>query len=87
MRGRVKVDEGQLLLGGLTPLMPRILAAPRILIVACGTSWHAGLLGEYLIETLARSEWLDSIAVGMIDAAHRGGWWRSASPAAYALLQ
>jgi len=54
MRGRVKVDEGQLLLGGLTPHIPAILAAPRIIIVACGTSWHAGLLGEYLIETLAR---------------------------------
>jgi len=54
MRGLVKVDEGQLLLGGLTPHIPAILAAPRIIIVACGTSWHAGLLGEYLIETLAR---------------------------------
>lgn len=35
-------------------MMPRLSAAKRIIIVACGTSWHAALLGEYLIEHLAR---------------------------------
>ena len=54
MRGRLVVEEGVINMGGLTPHLPRILAAPRIIIAACGTSWHAGLLGEYLIETLAR---------------------------------
>ena len=54
MRGRVKVAEGQLLLGGLSPHLPKMIAAQRIIIIACGTSWHAALLGEYLIETLAR---------------------------------
>ena len=34
------------LLGGLEAVMPRLVAAPRIIIVACGTSWHAGILGE-----------------------------------------
>ncbi|KAL1504891.1 hypothetical protein AB1Y20_008661 [Prymnesium parvum] len=54
MRGRVKASEGQLLLGGLAMHMDRLAAATRIIIVACGTSWHAALLGEYLIEHLAR---------------------------------
>ncbi len=42
------------MMDGITRCLPRILSASRILIVACGTSWHAGLVGEYLIETLAR---------------------------------
>ena len=46
MRGRLVVEEGVINMGGLTPHLPRILAAPRIIIAACGTSWHAGLLGE-----------------------------------------
>ena len=54
MRGRVRSDVGQLSLGGLTPFMPRLVGANRIIIVACGTSWHAALVGKYLIETLAR---------------------------------
>ena len=50
MRGRLNLDAADVNLGGLTPVMERLKAAPRIIIVACGTSWHAGLLGEYLIE-------------------------------------
>ena len=54
MRGRLKPEDGVINMAGVTANMPRILDASRIIIVACGTSWHAGLLGEYLIETLAR---------------------------------
>ncbi len=54
MRGRVLVDENRILLGGLIDVMDTLRAADRIIICACGTSWHAGLVGEYLIESLAR---------------------------------
>merc|ERR1719473_972610 len=54
MRGRLVPDECLIKMDGLQTHLPRILAAPRIIIVACGTSWHAGLVGEYLIESLAR---------------------------------
>ncbi len=54
MRGRVLVDEGRIKLGGLEEVMPKLAKAERVVICACGTSWHAGLVGEYLIETLAR---------------------------------
>lgn len=54
MRGRVKPEEGQIKLGGLEDHLPTLDAARRIVICACGTSWHAGLVGEYLIEHLAR---------------------------------
>jgi len=53
-RGRVAADLKSIRLGGLLNEMDRILSAKRILIVACGTSWHAGLVGEYLFESLAR---------------------------------
>jgi glucosamine--fructose-6-phosphate aminotransferase (isomerizing) len=54
MRGRVLVEENRIQLGGLIDVMDRLRAADRIVICACGTSWHAGLVGEYLIESLAR---------------------------------
>jgi glucosamine--fructose-6-phosphate aminotransferase (isomerizing) len=54
MRGRVRPGEGRIKLGGLEEVLPRLTAAERIVICACGTSWHAGLVGEYLIERLAR---------------------------------
>src|SRR5690606_16469774 len=54
MRGRVRVEDNRIKLGGLTDVMDRLLAAERIVICACGTSWHAGLVGEYLIEKHAR---------------------------------
>ena len=54
MRGRLLVEEGRVQLGGLEPVMEKLLGARRILIAACGTSWHSALVGEYLIEALAR---------------------------------
>jgi glucosamine--fructose-6-phosphate aminotransferase (isomerizing) len=54
MRGRLRVDTGQVELGGIRDYISKFVNADRILIVACGTSWHAGLVGEYLFEDLAR---------------------------------
>ena len=54
MRGRLHMDEGIIVLGGIQDYLPAFLAARRIIIVGCGTSWHAGIVGEYLIEELAR---------------------------------
>ena len=54
MRGRLNHDIGDVNLGGLTPYLQRIIAAPRMIICACGTSWHAALTGEYMIENLAK---------------------------------
>ncbi len=53
-RGRVAADFNEIRLGGLHKAMPALEKAKRIIIIACGTSWHAGLVGEYLIETFAR---------------------------------
>ncbi len=54
MRGRLHVDEGIVSLGGIRDYEQKIINAKRIIITAAGTSWHAGLVGEYLIEDLAR---------------------------------
>ncbi|MEM7575622.1 MAG: glutamine--fructose-6-phosphate transaminase (isomerizing) [Bacteroidota bacterium] len=54
MRGRVNAAQGRVKLGGLDEFANRFVRADRIIIVACGTSWHAGLIAEYLIEDLAR---------------------------------
>lgn len=54
MRGRVVADEHRLHLGGLIEYINRLMSADRIMIVACGTSWHAGLVAEYLFEEFAR---------------------------------
>ncbi len=54
MRGRIDTVNGRLKLGGLREFEQRIVNAKRIMIAACGTSWHAGLVAEYLIEDLAR---------------------------------
>jgi glucosamine--fructose-6-phosphate aminotransferase (isomerizing) len=54
MRGRVRADIGELRLGGLHGVLPQLREAERLVICACGTSWHAGLVGEYLIERFAR---------------------------------
>ena len=54
MRGRLHAEKGIVSLGGLVDYEQKIAHAKRIIIVACGTSWHAGLVGEYLIEDLAR---------------------------------
>ncbi len=54
MRGRVRLDEGRICLGGIEDYLDRLKHAKRIVICACGTSWHAALIGEYLIEEFAR---------------------------------
>jgi glucosamine--fructose-6-phosphate aminotransferase (isomerizing) len=54
MRGRFDVDSGTIKLGGIREFDQKLINAKRIMIVACGTSWHAGLVAEYLIEDLAR---------------------------------
>ncbi len=54
MRGRIHPESGTVILGGIIDYEQKILNADRIIVVACGTSWHAGLVGEYLIEDLAR---------------------------------
>ncbi len=54
MRGRLLVDEGIIRMAGIWDYQEKFLNAKRIIIVACGTSYHAGLVGEYLIEDLAR---------------------------------
>jgi glucosamine--fructose-6-phosphate aminotransferase (isomerizing) len=54
MRGRMNAEEGWIRLGGVAEYANRITRAQRFIIVACGTSWHAGLIGEYLFEDLAR---------------------------------
>ena len=53
-RGRLNSREGWVSLGGLKEYEQKMIQAKRLVIVACGTSWHAGLVGEYLIEELAR---------------------------------
>lgn len=54
MRGRVYPEQGKIALGGIASFDDLLKNAERIIIVACGTSWHAGLIGEYLIEKYAR---------------------------------
>lgn len=54
MRGRLNAKSGIVLLGGITEYQQKLISAKRIIIVACGTSWHAGIVGEYLFEELAR---------------------------------
>ncbi|HID96201.1 MAG TPA: glutamine--fructose-6-phosphate transaminase (isomerizing), partial [Candidatus Latescibacteria bacterium] len=54
MRGRLLKDEGTARLGGLREHLNALLNSKRVLITACGTSWHAALIGEYMIEDLVR---------------------------------
>ncbi|MCB0577899.1 MAG: glutamine--fructose-6-phosphate transaminase (isomerizing), partial [Phaeodactylibacter sp.] len=54
MRGRVNAEKGLVRLGGLEEHINRIAKAKRFIVAACGTSWHSGLIGEYLFEDLAR---------------------------------
>lgn len=55
MRGRIDPVSGTITLGGLTKVMEELAKANRIVIAACGTSWHSGLVGEYLFEELAKT--------------------------------
>jgi len=54
MRGRLNADKAIVQLGGIVDYEPKFLKAKRIIIIACGTSWHAGLVAEYLFEEYAR---------------------------------
>ena len=54
MRGRLNSKKGTVVLGGILEHQDKLINAKRIIIVACGTSWHAGLVGEYMIEELTR---------------------------------
>lgn len=54
MRGRLKANEGEIKMGGIVDHEKKFEKAKRIIFVACGTSWHACLVGEYLFEELAR---------------------------------
>lgn len=53
-RGRIDFNTGLVKLGGLETVKDKIVNAKRMLITACGTSWHAGLIGEYMIEQICR---------------------------------
>ncbi len=54
MRGRLRPSTGHVELGGIRDYIQKFVHAKRIIIVGCGTSWHAGLVGEYLFEDIAR---------------------------------
>ncbi len=54
LRGRIYPQQGKVQLGGIKEYAEKLKNVDRIIIVACGTSWHAGLVGEYLIEEYAR---------------------------------
>ena len=54
IRGRLNINNASIKMQGIQSYSEKIIKADRIIIVACGTSWHAGLIGEYLIEDLAR---------------------------------
>jgi len=54
MRGRVEAESGRAILGGLSAFAKELTRTRRIVITACGTAWHAGLIGEYMFEDLAR---------------------------------
>lgn len=53
IRGRIVLSAGNVKLGGLEPVLDEILDAQRIILTACGTSWHAALVGEYMLEQYA----------------------------------
>jgi len=54
LRGRLIANKGHLQLGGINKYLDKLLNAKRIIILGCGTSWHAGLVAEYIFEELAR---------------------------------
>ena len=54
MRGRLDASSGRLILGGLRDYLNKLVNADRIIIIACGTSWHAGLVAEYFFEEFCR---------------------------------
>ena len=54
MRGRLRVEDGEVKLGGLEHVRDKLVQAKRIVLIGCGTSWHAGLVGEYMLEQIAK---------------------------------
>lgn len=54
MRGRLKLDQGNLILGGINEYSSALINAKKITLLGCGTSWHAGLVAEYLFEDICR---------------------------------
>jgi glucosamine--fructose-6-phosphate aminotransferase (isomerizing) len=54
LRGRLTEGEEPLMMGGTESVLPQLLRANRLFIIACGTSWHAALVGKYIIENLTR---------------------------------
>jgi glucosamine--fructose-6-phosphate aminotransferase (isomerizing) len=54
MRGRLLEEEGAVRLGGLTGMEDELRQVQRVILLGCGTSWHSGLIGEYLLEDIAR---------------------------------
>jgi len=54
LRGRLDVENHNVQLGGIADVLDKLVNAKRLIIAACGTSWHAGLVGEYLFEHLAK---------------------------------
>lgn len=53
-RGRINFETGDVKLGGIEPVRDKIMNAKRFIITACGTAWHAGLVGEYMLERYCR---------------------------------
>ncbi|MEO8712590.1 MAG: glutamine--fructose-6-phosphate transaminase (isomerizing), partial [Parafilimonas sp.] len=54
LRGRLDADKGTITMSGIQQYAEQIMNAPRIIMIACGTSWHAGLVAEYVFEELCR---------------------------------
>jgi glutamine---fructose-6-phosphate transaminase (isomerizing) len=54
LRGRLQLDKNTIQLGGLVDVMDQLVNAKRLVIAACGTSWHSAMVGEYLFEELAK---------------------------------
>ena len=55
LRGRLNVENHSIQLGGIADVLDQVAGAERLVIAACGTSWHAGLVGEYMFEHLAKT--------------------------------
>lgn len=53
-RGRLRLDQAIIKMAGVEDNMKKFLNADRIIVIACGTSWHAGLVAEYIFEDLVR---------------------------------
>ncbi len=54
LRGRIDPEKGTVTLGGIADVMEKLAGAKRLVIAACGTSWHSGIVGEYLFESLVK---------------------------------